>query len=154
MQNGELESKIRKIEEEIPYVSKLAEATIKQMNANSRLSNANANEREFLNEDYQRKIRTDNQELENRKLNQEVRINKSNAEMSEFESYIYTKYGIKPDSSMGGIVAGIIAKYSDEPGKIIESSKNELEREIRNLFNDFRESEKHVRTGWQSGKFW
>ena len=61
LQNGELDSKIKKINEEIPYVSKLAEATIKQMNANSRLSNANANEREFLNKDEQRELRTNEQ---------------------------------------------------------------------------------------------
>ena len=61
LQNNELSSKINKLNAELPYVAKLAEATINSMNANSRLSNANANEREFLNKVEQRELRTNEQ---------------------------------------------------------------------------------------------
>lgn len=145
--NSELRSKIAKINEEIPYISKLANATIKQMEANARLSNANANNQEFLNEDYQRMLRTTKQELENNKTYRESQNIALTGQALALKNDWLNRYGISPDSGVAGIVSGMIAKFSDAKGTLLHGWQDELVRELKQLFEDFGKMQNKFSTG-------
>ena len=56
-------------------------------------------------------------------------------------------YGISPDSSMAGIVAGMIAKYSDSKGNLVAGWQDELIRELKQLVTDFNNFQNKISTG-------
>ena len=137
LQNNQLESNIRKIGEEIPWIGKIAQAQVNNFKASTRKSNAEASEREFLNNDHQRELRTTQQKLQNKSLYQSGREIELKGDALELKNRWLRDYGISPESSMGGVVAGMIAKYSDDKGNLVESWKDELIRELKQLVSDF-----------------
>ena len=48
---------------------------------------------------------------------------------------------------MAGLVAGMIAKYSDEKGNLVEGWKTELIRELKQLVTDFSKMQDNISTG-------
>lgn len=102
--NNELKSKIAKINEEIPFVSKLAKATIKELearanseNASARKSIAEAENQEFLNTEDQRKLRTFLLSEEGSRLAIEVGL--KDAELQAF-----LKAGVVPGGVSGNVL--------------------------------------------------
>ena len=152
--NDNLSANIRKLNEEIPWIGKLAqsqlnvyEADVKLKNSQNRLNNANAADKEFYNDDYQRKLRTDKQELENRNIYQQNREMSLKGDALQLKNEWLRNYGFSPDSGMAGLVAGMIAKYSDEKGNLVEGWKTELIRELKQLVTDFSKMQDNISTG-------
>ena len=154
--NNNLAANIRKLNEEIPWIGKLAqgqlnvyEADVKVKTSQNRLNNANAADKEFYNDDYQRKLRTDKQELENKNIYQQNREISLKGDALQLKNEFLKNYGFSPDSSMSGLIAGMIARYSDEKGNLVEGWKTELIRELKQLVTDFSKMQDKI----SSGKF-
>ena len=152
--NDNLSGNIRKLNEEIPWIGKLAqaqlnvyEADVKVKNSQNRLNSANSADKEFYNDDYQRKLRTDKQELENKNIYQQNREITLKGDALQLKNEWLNRYGITPDSSMAGVIAGMIAKYSDGKGNLVEGWQNELIRELKQLVTDFNEMQNKISTG-------
>lgn len=154
LQNDQLGASIRKLNEEIPWIGKLAqgqlnvyEADVKVKTSQNRLNNANAADKEFYNDDYQRKLRTNKQELENKNIYQQNREMSLKGDALQLKNEFLKNYGFSPDSSMAGLVAGMIAKYSDEKGNLVEGWKTELVKELKQLVTDFSKMQNKINTG-------
>ena len=48
---------------------------------------------------------------------------------------------------MAGLIGGIIAKYSDSKGNLVEGWQNELIRELKQLVTDFSKIQNSISTG-------
>ena len=154
LNNDNLSANIRKLNEEIPWIGKLAqgqlnvyEADVKVKKSQNRLNNAIAADKEFYNDDYQRKLRTDKQELENKNIYQQNREISLKGDALQLKNEWLKTYGISPDSSMAGLVAGMIARYSDSKGNLVEGWQNELIRELKQLVIDFNKIQNSISTG-------
>ena len=152
--NDNLSANIRKLNEEIPWIGKLAQgqldvyaADVKVKESHNRLNNANASDKEFYNDDYQRKLRTDKQELENKILYQQNREITLKGDALQLKNEWLNRYGISPDSSMAGVVAGMIARYSDAKGNLVQGWQDELIRELKQLVTDFEKMQNNISTG-------
>ena len=152
--NDNLSANIRKLNEEIPWIGKLAqgqlnvyEADVKVKTSQNRLNNANASDKEFYNDDYQRKLRTDKQELENKNIYQQNREITLKGDALQLKNEWLNRYGITPDSSMAGVVAGMIARYSDAKGNLVQGWQDELIRELKQLVSDFEKIKNNISTG-------
>ena len=154
LENSNLNANIRKLNEEIPWIGKLAqgqlnvyEADVKVKTSQSRLNNAIASDKEFYNDDYQRKLRTDKQELENKNIYQQNREISLKGDALQLKNEWLKTYGISPDSGMAGVIAGMIARYSDGKGNLVEGWQNELIRELKQLVTDFNKMQNSISTG-------
>ena len=154
LNNDNLITNIRKLNEEIPWIGKLAQgqldvyaADVKLKESQKRLNNANASDKEFYNDDYQRKLRTDKQELENKNIYQQNREISLKGDALQLKNEWLKTYGISPDSGMAGVIAGMIARYSDGKGNLVEGWQNELIRELKQLVTDFNKMQNKISTG-------
>ena len=152
--NDHLSANIKKLNEEIPWIGKPAQgqldvyaADVKLKKSQDRLNNANASDKEFYNDDYQRKLRTDKQELENKNIYQQNREISLKGDALQLKNEWLKTYGISPDSSMAGIVAGMISKYSDSKGNLVAGWQDELIRELKQLVTDFEKMQNNISTG-------
>ena len=152
--NNHLSANINKLNEEIPWIGKLAqaqldvyEADVKVKTSQYRINNANASDKEFYNDDYQRKLRTDKQELENKIIYQQNREITLKGDALQLKNEWLNRYGISPDSSMAGVVAGMIARYSDAKGNLVQGWQDELIRELKQLVTDFEKMQNNISTG-------
>ena len=85
--------------------------------------------------------------LENKILYQQNREITLKGDALQLKNAWLNRYGISPDSSMAGIVAGMIARYSDANGNLVQGWQDELIKELKQLVTDFEKMQNKISTG-------
>ena len=154
LQNDQLDASIRKLNEEIPWIGKIAEATVNDLKqkvatgkAQQRLLFQQGSAQVFENTKEQRDLRT--QEKKSR-----IAIAEQQAMTQSLQNKYFKEYGITPGSGMANLISTIIAKFVDDNGNKLLSGEKEVLRELEQLLKDAQKESKDVLNKYQTGKFW
>ena len=166
--NNHLSANIKKLNEEIPWIGKLAQGQLDVYAAdvNVKKSQVKVNEQSVKTGKAEERLKLFQgtaQNFENTKEQRDLRTRQKIADLSTKEQQAITQslqnkyfkeYGIVPGSGMANVISTLIAKFVDENGGRLLAGEKELLRELEQLLKEAQKESENVLNKYQTGKFW
>ena len=166
--NDNLSANIRKLNEEIPWIGKLAQGQLNVYEADVKLkdSQVKVNEQNVKTGKAEERLKLFQgtaQNFENTKEQRDLRTREKTAHISTTEQQAITQslqnkyfkeYGIVPGSGMANVISTLIAKFVDENGGRLLAGEKEVLRELEQLLKEAQKESENVLGKYQTGKFW
>ena len=166
--NNNLIANINKLNEEIPWIGKLAQGQLNVYEADVKLKNSQVkvnqqNVKTGKAEERLKLFQGTAQNFENTKEQQDLRTREKTAHISTTEQQAITQslqnkyfkeYGIVPGSGMANVISTLIAKFVDDNGGRFLAGDKEVLRELEQLLKEAQKESENVLGKYQTGKFW